>query len=118
MSVNQVILTGRIGTDIEFQTSKSGKNFVRFRFAVDEYDGGKRSTFWVSCMIFQQRQIEVAQKYLTKGVQIVVAGRLSVNEYEGKNYVSVFVDQFNLPARDKNTNSASQEPKINDGPPF
>lgn len=80
MSMNIVILRGRLTRDPEARTTQSGKNLCRFTLAVDGQRKDDKADF-VPCQAWG-RTAEVITEYCGKGKQIEVVGRLSVRSYE------------------------------------
>lgn len=89
MSVNKVILVGRLGADPELRAAPSGLQVSNLSVATNhvayDRDGNKNeSTEWHR-VVFFGRQAEVAGQYLKKGSQIYVEGRLRTNKYTDKD---------------------------------
>lgn len=89
MSLNKVIILGRLGKDPEIKTLPSGSTVSNFSLAVSESwkdkDGQKQErTEWVSGVVFG-KQAENLTKYCRKGDQIMMIGRLQTREWEGKD---------------------------------
>lgn len=71
---------GVLGRDAEQKTSQGGKAYLRLNIRVDDDDAAQ----WVSVLAFDERAIEVADKFI-KGAKIYVEGRLSTNEWVCKD---------------------------------
>lgn len=83
MSMNLVVLRGRLTRDPEIKTTQSGKQVCRFTLAVD----GRRkedSADFVPCVAWE-KIADVIGRYCEKGKQIEVVGRISVRPYEDKD---------------------------------
>ncbi len=86
MSVNKVILVGRLGKDPEIRALESGVKKASFSLATSEFyrdKEGKRveQTEWHN--IFCWRKLaEFAEQYLTKGKQIYLEGKLRTRSWE------------------------------------
>jgi single-strand DNA-binding protein len=85
ISMNKVILVGRICRDIEVRYSQGDKPtaVARFSVAVDrkfKTDGQPEADF-PSCIAFG-KTAEFLEKYFSKGMKIVVEGRLTTGSYE------------------------------------
>ncbi len=87
MSVNKVILIGRLGKDPEVRYSGSGTAVTNFNMATTrryKKDNEKvEETEWHRIVAFG-RTAEVCGEYLQKGRQIYVEGRLQTREWEDK----------------------------------
>jgi single-strand DNA-binding protein len=88
MSVNKVILIGRLGRDPETRFTSGGQAVANFSVATDESykdRNGERQkrTEWHRIVIWG-KQAEVAQKYLKKGTEVYFEGRLQTREWQDK----------------------------------
>lgn len=77
--LNTVFLMGRTTDAPRPRFTNEGKEIVNFSLAVPTYDG--KSTMFVDCMAFG-KTAEFCDKYIGKGVRIVVQGRLDCGSYE------------------------------------
>ncbi len=88
MSVNKVILVGRLGKDPEVRYSQSGTAICNFTLATDRNytkDGEKqKETEWHRIVAFG-RTGEVCGEYLHKGSQAYIEGRIQTREWEDKD---------------------------------
>jgi single-strand DNA-binding protein len=88
MSVNRVILVGRLGRDPETRFTSSGQAVANVSLATDETykdRNGERQkrTEWHRLVIWG-KQAEIAQKYLKKGTLIYVEGRIQSRQWDDK----------------------------------
>ena len=88
MSVNKVILIGRLGRDPETRFTSGGQAVANFSLATDESykdRNGERQkrTEWHKIVVWG-KQAEIAQQYLKKGSQIFVEGRIQSREWQDK----------------------------------
>ena len=88
MSVNKVILVGRLGRDPEIRYTAGGQAVANFSIATDEsYKDrtGERQkrTEWHRIVVWG-KQAEVVQKYLKKGNEAYFEGRLQTREWQDK----------------------------------
>ena len=88
MSVNKVILVGRLGRDPETRFTSGGQAVANFSLATDESykdRNGERQkrTEWHKIVVWG-KQAEIAQQYLKKGSQIFVEGRIQSREWQDK----------------------------------
>lgn len=92
--INKVILMGRLTRDPEIRTTNSGKSVAQFTAAVESGYGDKKQTDFINCVAWNN-QAEFLSKYFTKGMMIIVSGRISTRTWEGqdgrKNYVTEVV---------------------------
>ena len=86
MSVNKVILTGRIGQDVEIRSTQNGR-FASFTLATDEGWKDRETgewherTEWHRVVSFQTGLVEVLEKHAKKGRLVTVVGKLSSRKY-------------------------------------
>lgn len=83
MSINQVVLSGRLGRDPEMRYTQSGKAVVSFSIAVDRR-GKDAGADWFTIQAWE-RLAELCNEFLTKGSKVTVVGRLTTREWEGKD---------------------------------
>jgi single-strand DNA-binding protein len=88
MSVNKVILVGRIGRDPETRFTGGGQAVANFSVATDESykdKNGERQkrTEWHKIVVWG-KQAEIAQQYLKKGSLIFIEGRIQSREWQDK----------------------------------
>lgn len=85
--VNKVILIGRLGRDPEIRYSQQGVAVVNFSIATseqwtDKNTGDKQEkTEWHRVVAFG-KPAEILEKYLSKGQQVYIEGRLQTRNYE------------------------------------
>ena len=89
MSVNKVILVGRLGRDPETRYMPSGDAITNFAIATDEQwrdRNGERQTRteWHNITLFGKLG-EIASQYLRKGSQVFIEGRIQSRKYTGKD---------------------------------
>lgn len=91
--MNKVILMGRLTKDPEISYAQNANNtcIARYTLAVDrrfKQEGGQEADF-PSCVVFG-KGAEFAEKYLHKGIKIVITGRLETGSYTNKDGVKVY----------------------------
>ena len=91
MSVNKVILVGRLGRDPEVRYLPNGEAVANFGVATSEQwkdRNGERQerTEWHSVTLYR-RLAEIAGQYLKKGSQVYIEGRIQSRKYTGKDGV-------------------------------
>jgi single-strand DNA-binding protein len=102
MSVNKVILVGNLGREPELRATQSGQSVCNFSLATTERftsrDGQAREqTEWHNIVVWG-KPAEACGRYLKKGSQAFVEGRITNREYEardgsGKRYRTEIVAQ-------------------------
>ncbi len=89
-SVNKVILIGHLGADPESRHLPSGDAMCNLRLATsekwkDKASGERReSAEWHRVILFRGLA-EIAERYLKKGAQIYIEGRLRTRKWQDKN---------------------------------
>ena len=89
MSVNKVILVGRLGRDPETRYMPNGDAITNFSIATDEQwrdRNGERQTRaeWHNITLFGKLG-EIAGQYLRKGSQVFIEGKIQSRKYTGKD---------------------------------
>ncbi len=97
---NRVTLIGNLGQDPETKTTETGKKFTHFTLATkDGYknaDGQKVSeTTWHNIVAWNGIA-EIAGKYLKKGKEVAVEGRIVYRTYEDKAGVTKYITEIVL----------------------
>jgi single-strand DNA-binding protein len=86
-SVNKVILVGNLGADPEIRTLNSGDRVANLRLATSETwrdrNSGERKerTEWHRVVVFNDRLVEVIEKYLKKGAKVYLEGALQTRKW-------------------------------------
>jgi len=86
MSLNRVILIGRLTKDPELRYSPSGVAVTNFTLAVDrkfKNAQGEKETDFIPCVSFKQLA-ELIAEYQSKGKLVSVEGRIQVRTYDDK----------------------------------
>ncbi len=89
MSVNKAIIIGNLGSDPEVRYTQSGTAVANLSIATNERwtdKNGERQerTEWHRVVVFG-KTAENCQKYLSKGRQVYVEGRLQTDEWEDRD---------------------------------
>lgn len=88
-SFNRVTLLGNLGADPEIRSMNSGDRVATMRIATTEswkVNGEKKErTDWHTVVIFNEKLVEVAEKYLRKGSSVLVEGKLQTRKWQDNN---------------------------------
>ena len=87
MSINKVILIGRLGADPEIRYTLDGKPVSTFRIATNEVfikNGEKVTTTEWHRLVAFGRLAEICGEYLSKGSKVYVEGKLRTRKFEDK----------------------------------
>jgi single-strand DNA-binding protein len=86
---NKVQLIGRLGQDPEIVNLESGKKLAKFSLATNEnYTNTKgekvENTQWHNVVAWG-KTAEIVEKYINKGQEIAVEGKLTTRDWEDKD---------------------------------
>jgi single-strand DNA-binding protein len=89
MSVNKVIVIGNLGANPDIRALPSGQNVANFSLATTERftdrNGAKQErTDWHRIVAFG-RLADTCDRFLSKGRQVYIEGRLTTRQYEAKD---------------------------------
>ena len=84
MSVNSIVLSGRLGKNVELRSTTGGKSVASFSIAVDDGWGEKKSTIWVNIEVWD-KTAEAVSKLVTAGKRVAVVGSLKEDVWQDKN---------------------------------
>src|ERR1700756_445475 len=96
--INKVILVGNLGKDPEIRSIDSGRKVAQFPLATTESykdKNGERvdQTEWHN-IVFWGPIADVIEKYLKKGSQIYVEGKIRTRSYEDKEKVKKYITEI------------------------
>ena len=94
--MNKVILLGRLTKDTELLTSSNDKFVGKFTLAVPRKftkEGEERKTDFINIISFG-KLAEFAGKFFKKGQQVLVCGRLEINQYEDEQGEKLYITQI------------------------
>lgn len=114
-SLNKIMLIGNLGKDPIVKTfENTGNKVANFSLAVSSRDrDGNEKTEWFDIAVWG-RQAEIAEKYLRKGKNIYVEGRIQSRSYKDNNGIDrkiyeVVAENFvMLGGNDRNAEGGSQ----------
>jgi len=90
--MNKVFLVGRLARDPELRYSSSNTASMRSAIAVDRQfarEGEERGADFINIVAFGNRA-ETMKKYLVKGSQIAIDGRIQTGSYDGQDGKKVY----------------------------
>lgn len=98
MSVNKVILIGNVGKDPDIRYLDSGVAIARFPLATSETyknkEGEKVTTTEWHNLVLWRGLAEVAEKYVKKGSQLFIEGRIRTRSYDDKEGNKKYVTEI------------------------
>ncbi|HXQ51789.1 MAG TPA: single-stranded DNA-binding protein [Stellaceae bacterium] len=86
-SVNKVILVGNLGRDPEIRSTSGGQRVANMSVATSETwrdrTSGERKerTEWHRVVIFNERLVDIVEKYLKKGAKVYIEGALQTRKW-------------------------------------
>jgi single-strand DNA-binding protein len=97
---NKVQLIGNLGNAPEIRTTDAGKKWAKFSIATNEvYRNAKgekvTETQWHN-LVAWGKVAEIAEKYLHKGSEIAIEGKLMNRSYIDKEGVKKYVTEINV----------------------
>lgn len=110
MAVNKVILIGNVGKDPDVRYTEPGKAIASFSLATSERayttaTGAQipEKTEWHNIVMWG-KNAEMAEKYIRKGAQLYIEGKIRTRVWEDKNQIKryvteIYVDTFDFLGR-------------------
>ena len=97
MSINKVILTGRLTKDVELRATPSGNNVASFTIAVDGFGRDQNNNpvnqaSFINCVAWNQ-QAKFLSTYCKKGSLVALEGRLQTRSYDRKDGTKAYVTE-------------------------
>ena len=95
---NSVTLIGNLGMDPEVKNLESGSTLARFSLATtDKYKNNKgekvKNTTWHN-LVAWGKTAEIAEKYLEKGSEVAIEGKLTSRSYETKDGTKKYITEI------------------------
>lgn len=114
MSLNSVILQGRLCADPDVRYTQDQKVVARFRIAVNRFKRDEAD--FINCVSFG-KSAELIEKYFKKGSEILVSGRIQTGSYKKDDgttqYITdVIVNEINF-CGTKDSNAEASAPSQN-----
>ena len=118
MSINKVVLTGRLTKDVELRATPSGANVASFTVAVDGFGRDQNNNpvnqaSFISCVAWNT-QAKFISTYCKKGSLVALEGRLQTRSYDRKDGTKAYVTEVvterveNLSPRDNASAPANE----------
>src|SRR5690606_35667748 len=127
MSLNRVVLVGRLTKDPELKYTNSGTAVTNFTIAVNRpfsNDKGEREADFINCVIWR-KPAESLANFQKKGNLIGVDGRIQTRSFEGQDGKMVYITevvadsvQFLESKKESSNQSSSQPSNETDNDPF
>ena len=108
MSINQVIISGHLGADVEVRDRSGGGRVATLRVCTDDGFSNDNNEWvsrpnWHNAVSFTPGQIDYLKRHATSGRLVTVIGSLNYSTYrkEGEDTdrqsVSIFIDRVDFP---------------------
>jgi single-strand DNA-binding protein len=101
-SVNKVILIGNLGRDPEIRTTQDGTKVANLSLATsenwrDKTSGERREkTEWHRVVVFNDRLVDVIEKYLKKGAKLYLEGALQTRKWTDQSGAEKYTTEIVL----------------------
>ena len=97
MSINRVVLTGRLTKDVELRATPSGANVASFTIAVDGFtkdqnNNSVNQASFINCVAWNT-QAKFISTYCKKGTLVALEGRLQTRSYDRKDGTKAYVTE-------------------------
>lgn len=98
---NRVQLIGRLGNDPELKSFGKEKKMARFSVATsDKYKNQKgevvEDTQWHNIIIWNTGLVGITEKFLKKGSQVIVEGKLTHRQWENEEGKKQYISEVNV----------------------
>ena len=119
MAVNKVFLLGNVGKDPDVRYLAQNQAVASFTLATTEHAFTNSAgvqiperTEWHNIVMWG-RNAEIAERYIRKGTQLFIEGRLRTRTWEDRNQIKrytteIYVDNFELLGRPRGEQTAPQ----------
>jgi single-strand DNA-binding protein len=101
-SVNKVILIGNLGRDPEIRTTQDGTKVANLSIATsenwrDKNSGERREkTEWHRVVVFNDRLVDVIERYLKKGAKLYIEGALQTRKWTDQSGAEKYTTEIVL----------------------
>lgn len=114
--MNKVILMGRLTKDPEVRYSQGEEPtaVARYTLAVDrrvKRDGDQQTADFIRCVAFG-KQGEFTEKYLHKGIKIVITGRIQTGSYTNKEGQKVYTTDIVVESQEFAESKAAEQSRM------
>lgn len=115
--INRVVISGRATRDVEVRRTQGGVSIMSFGIAVNDRRKNPQTGEWedvagfYDCTVFGKRAESLAN-YITKGMQLMVEGKLRYSKWERdgvtRSKVEIIAEEVVLPPRQQSGSNNSQ----------
>ena len=97
-NLNKVMIIGRLGQKPEKKMTTTGKAVCSFSVATSDYfndrDGNKQERTEWHRVVLWEKMADLAERYLDKGSQVYIEGRLQTREWNDKDNVKKYTTEI------------------------
>jgi single-strand DNA-binding protein len=99
-SMNKALIIGNVGKDPEVRTNQAGRRIGSFTIATSESWTDKASgerkeqTEWHRIVIFNERLVDIAEKYIRKGSKVCVEGKIVTRKWTDQAGVEKYTTEI------------------------
>ena len=116
--MNRVMLIGKLGRDPELRYTPSGTAIAKFSLATNrrQRNGEEQPLDWHRITVWS-KLAEICARYLTKGKQVMIEGRIEYGSYDkdGVKHHTTDIIAENMEMLGRQGESESREPSRPDG---
>ena len=117
---NKVILIGNLGSAVEVKKFEDGGQIGNVSLATSETyknkDGEKVTNTEWHRLVFRNKQVDAAAKYLSKGDKLYVEGTIRYRQFQDKNGVTKYTTEIGVREFEFLTPKSDSKPN-SDAPP-
>lgn len=97
MSINRVVLTGRITRDVDLRATSTGTNVASFSIAVDMYsrdaeNNTNQQASFINCVAWNN-SAKFVSDYCKKGTLVAIEGRLQSRSYDRRDGTKAYITE-------------------------
>ena len=86
-----MILTGKLGKDVELRYTPQGKSVATFSLAVND-NFNRELTHWINIIVWG-KSAENCANYIGKGSHVAVEGRINTRNYENQEGKKIYITE-------------------------
>jgi single-strand DNA-binding protein len=124
MNLNKTFLIGRVTKEVEIQSTQSGKKVAKISLATNQFMGkDKEDKTTFHNIVAWGTTADVAEKYVTKGQEIMIEGHIDNRTYKKKDgsngYISeVIIENLQLGNKPNGAEPKKKEEEVDDSLPI
>ena len=92
--MNKVVLIGRLTRDVELKKTESAKSVAMFTLAINRATSSEEQTADFINIIVWEKLAENCKKYLKKGSQAAIEGRIQTRTYDASDGTKKYITEI------------------------